>query len=322
MKKTIFIFLFTSLFIYGNAQKYQPIDSTVIWSAEEVGKNLASCYIKTDCKYYLKGFELNNSNFWFKVFKSYSASGISFPACTTFVPGPPVLNSFYGYVFDDTLNRKVYFKYTLPPNYTPATNDLVYDFKNKNVGDTIYTFPTWPSAYRFGINAIDSVLFSGKYHKRYLTTIVPSHIFLTGKQVTFTEGIGSSLGAFNYTVNPMGEAWSYLLCFSSPTETMSITNHSVYTTGGSCSNIALGISETTLSTIGIFPNPAADSFIIKGIKTEAPYLFYNSIGQIQLSGVVKNGEAIKTEALSEGIYFVYIATGQGTEIKKLLIQRE
>lgn len=323
--RKILLFLFSIFSFLAGAQKYRSIDTTLIWSTEEVGKNMASCYVQSQCKYYLKGFELNNSNFWYKIYKSYSASGISFPACTTFVSGPPVLNSFYGYVFDDTLNKKIYFKYSLPPNYTPVTSDLTYDFNNKNVGDTIYSFPTWLSSYRFGINSTDSVLFSGKYHKRYLTTIVPNHIFLTGKQITFTEGIGSSLGAFGYTINPMGEAWSYLLCFASPTQTMSITNHSVYTNSGSCSNITLGMNEKGLTKGGVFPNPASNYFSIENRNNdseEITYLVYNSLGQIQLSGTFSGQIKINTETLSSGIYFVKLSAHSESETKKLMIQKE
>lgn len=323
MKKAIYIFLFIFLFAFSNAQKYQPIDSTTTWSTEEVGKNMASCYIKTECKYYLKGYELNNSRVWNKVFRSYFSYGVSFPQCTTYTAPPPVYNVQYGFVHNDSINKKVYFVYTLPSNFTPAPNNVVYDF-NKVVGDSMYVNPGL-SPFKFVINSIDSILFSGKYHKRFLTSSTPSIFYLANTQVTFVEGVGSSLGALTLTVNPMGEATSNLICFASPTQTMSITNHSVYTNGGSCNNLALGMNKESLTSGNIFPNPASNYFIIQPANNnneEINFQVFNTLGQIQLAGTVKGQTQINTETLGNGVYFMKLFTNSGSETKRLLIQKE
>ncbi|MBP7809382.1 MAG: T9SS type A sorting domain-containing protein [Bacteroidia bacterium] len=323
MKKVIYIFLFVFLFVFSNAQKYQPIDSTITWSTQEVGKNMASCYIKTECKYYLKGYELNNSRIWNKVYRSYFSYGVSWPQCTTYTAPPPVYNVQYGFMNNDSINKKVYFVYNLPPNFTPAPNNLVYDF-NKVVGDSMYVNPGL-SPFKFVINSIDSILFSGKYHKRFLTSSTPSIFYLANTQVTFVEGVGSSLGALTLTVNPMGEATSNLVCFASPTQTMSISNHSVYANSSACNNITLGISNNHLSEGGIFPNPASNHFMIENNgsnQEEITYEVYNSLGQIQLSGIATGQTKINTETLCSGIYFVKLSNHSQSDIKKLVIQKE
>lgn len=317
--------LFSVFSLWAGAQKYQPIDSTMMWSTEEVGKNMASCYIKSYCKYYLKGYELNNGRAWSKVYRSYYSQGVSFPQCTTYTPPPPVYNAMFGYVNNDTLNKIVYFVDNLPLNFTPTFTNVAYDF-NKTVGDTMYfKIPSMASMYKFPISSIDSVLFSGKYHKRFFTNCYPSAFYLANTKVTFVEGIGSSLGAFTHTVNGMGEYTSNLVCFASPTQTMSITNHSVYTNSSFCNTIALGISKNNLTEGIIFPNPASNYFIIQNgdnSSSETEYEVYNSLGQIQIRGIVKGQKQINTETLSSGVYFIKLSSGPQTEIKKLLIQKE
>lgn len=308
------------------AQQYRPFDSTTVWSSEYGYKySSATCYLLENQKYYMNGYVIDLGRIWHKVYCSKVTQVHPFSSCATppTIP-PPVFNALRGYLYNDVLNKKVYFKQTAPSSSTLSPNDVWYDF-NKTVGDSLYLrnpsyiFPY----YKFKINSTDSILFSGNYHKRFFVTCVPAAINIANP-LSFVEGIGSSLGPFDALINGMGEQYTNLLCFASPTQTMSITNHSVYTTGGSCSNITLGIIKNSINEGGIFPNPASNYFIIQNGDghEELIYEVYNSIGQIQLSGTVIGQKQINTETLSNGIYFIKISTNIQSEIKKLLIQKE
>ena len=311
------------------SQKYQPIDSTIVWSTEEFGKLMTGCYQQSYCKYYQKGYELNNSRVWTKVYISHYEQAMGpWNYCMTYVAPGTVYNAFFGYMYNDTVTKKVYYKGYLPTNYTPTNTDVVYDF-NKTVGDTMYLQSGMNYPFKFPIASIDSILFSGKYHKRFFTTCSPNYpIMLSNKWVTFTEGIGSSLGALTQTVNGMGEFGSSLVCFASPTQTMSITTHSIYANSTNCYNLALGINHIKEEEIfSVYPNPANDQITISKIPSgeqELNYSIINLLGSIQQSGLIENKEnKIQLKGIPTGVYFLKIVSKENIILtKKITILRE
>ena len=70
----------------------------------------------------------------------------------------------------------------------------------------------------------------------------------------------------------------------------------------------IGLNESQVSKLTIFPNPAKNSFRIKGIKEECPLLIYNSLGMLVKSDTVKAEQDIDVNDLASGLYLVRCGT--------------
>ena len=193
------------------------MDSTTVWSSEYGYKYSSStCYLQENQKYYIKGYVVDLGRVWHKVYTTRVTQVHPMSFCSTPPSLPaPIYNSLRGYLYNDVANKKIYILNLAPSNYTLSPNDVWYDF-NKTVGDSLYfRHPSYsPPVYKFKINSIDSILFSGKYHKRFLTTCVPSAINVPNP-VSFIEGVGSSFGPFDAGINPMGEQFTNCLLYTS-----------------------------------------------------------------------------------------------------------
>ncbi len=291
MKRKIYFLVLAVLCLTTLAQKYRPLDSTLKWSAERFYKVNGFCLMTTYSSYHISGYTLNSGRIWHKLYESgnHSPSG---QWCTSFPP--PFNNALSGYIYNDSLNRKVYYVNNLPANYSPVQSDMLYDF-NKSVGDTFFIM----NSFNFKINSIDSLLFSNKYHKRYHTSAIGQSP-LQGN-ITFVEGIGSSIGPFVHA--SFFESGSRLLCFASPTQTMTITNFSMYN-NGYCQGLAVDIDEKERHSIqSIYPNPFHNSLIVDLPATEIRV--YDALGHLVLEKKIsKDKNYLETEFLSPGIYFL------------------
>ncbi len=330
MKKIIIVSLLALVSIAGYSQKYRLFDSTTVWGTEYAQKVQTNCYTLENDKYFIKGYELNNGNIWLKVFYNYTKywHPASAGYCYTM---PPVLNPtngnniLLGYLYNDSINKRVYFTTTLTANYVPPANKILYDF-NKVLGDTMYyTNPYMPPNMpaKFKINAIDSILFSGKYHKRFLGT--SNFIVNSSTTVSFTEGIGSSIDPFSPVRSSFFESWSYLLCFASPSHSLSVSNHTVLTNGG-CTNLVMNISEKEKSSFDIFPNPAADHLSVtveQSAYAKINYEFINVVGELKQKGeLTAVSTHINLQHLANGIYFInFYKEGTIVLSKKIVVDR-
>lgn len=300
------------MFTVAYSQKYQPVDSTTAWSSEYGYKYSSStCYLLENQKYYIKGYVVDLGRVWHKVYTTRvtQVHPSSFCSSTPSLPSP-IYNSLRGYLYNDIANKKIYILSSAPSNYTLSPNDVWYDF-NKTVGDSLYfRHPSYtPFPYKFKINSVDSILFSGKYHKRFLTTCVPSAINVPNP-VSFIEGIGSSFGPFDALINPMGEQFTNLICFSSPTHTMAVTNHTAYTTSTFCNNIVLGMQESTNNDFIFYPNPASNTISFHNVKPGTNYQIHSPSGVLVQEGVLENKLSISIDLVADGIYFISLS-GEG-----------
>jgi hypothetical protein len=324
---TVFIFLINKTF----SQKYQPVDSTTVWATNYYYKtNPYYCYESQNLKYFSKGYELNNGNIWLKI--QFSAQNYSYatPSNPNCVNSNWFSNGFIGYLFNDTINKRVFFRNSifgaLPPNHIPlsttsGTNELIYD-SNKMVGDSMYV-----SSYNsyFKILSIDSVLFSGKYHKRFLATISPPNGSLP--KISLLEGIGSSIDPFTPYKAAGFESGSKLLCFASPTDSISVTSHTVFTNGNlGCANLSLNnVKEIEKFDLSIYPNPASDHISVVLEQNSAVgtnYKVVNLLGQEHLTGTLKETKNdIDLVDLKSGIYFInFYKNDRFVLCKKIVIQ--
>ena len=139
MRKFILVCFLFSLFRTSYSQKYQPIDSTLIWNTRNSIRINSGfcCYAEIKSSFQFQGYVLNNGNIWLGLYESAIYSN----ACPMSCPNLPLpsnfTNGFVGYISNDTLNKKVYFTNTLTTNFTPSVSNLVYDFLNKNIGDSL-----------------------------------------------------------------------------------------------------------------------------------------------------------------------------------------
>lgn len=294
MKKRIYLLLYAVLPLAVVPQKYQPLDSTVVWSTRRISKQGGGgCAMETRSRYYMKGYSLNNGRVWNKLYESGHSwlNGM----CGSMFPDPPFNDVLYGYIYNDSLNRMVYYVSNLTANYTPVIADILYDF-NKAVGDTIFINPY---SLKFRVDSIDSLLFSNKYHKRYHTADVAG-TSLQSIDVTFTEGIGSSVGPFVHS--SFFESYSELLCFAGPSQTMTIWNFSTYT-DGYCAGLVIGVDEEEKHVQEVYPNPFQRSLMVDLPATEVR--IYDTEGRLVLEQQTSGGkDHLETGFLSPGIYFL------------------
>ena len=207
----------------------------------------------------------------------------------------------------------------------PPANKILYDF-NKVLGDTMYYNNPYmpPNMYaKFKITAIDSILFSGKYHKRFLGT--SDFILNSSVTVSFAEGIGSSIDPFSPVRSGFFESWSYLLCFASPSHSLSVSSHTVLANGG-CNNLVMKLDEKEKNSFGIFPNPASDHLSItveQSAYEKINYEFINVVGEVKQKGELTAASTnINLQHLASGIYFInFYKEGTIVSGKKIVIDR-
>jgi hypothetical protein len=327
IKKTIFFIILSLYLNIIYSQKYQPVDSTTVWATEYVYKIDGTCYVQENGKSYIKGYVLNNGNKWLKIFYSKTSNWHpNSPSATcmnlSYTMPAQSLNQASGYLLNDSLNKKVYVKNSLPVNYTPTNADVLYDFNNKLVGDTLYvTGSVLPL--KFKINTIDSVLFTGKYHKRFITAYTGSSIANT--MYSFTEGIGSSIHPFSPGINAMGEQYRKLLCFASPTLSIAVSTHTVFA-NGTCANFVMNLSERNKFEFNIYPNPVSDKLSIVNVQfvpEKIDYELIDLVGQLKQKGELKeNRNDIGLQNLSDGIYFInFYKEGSIISSTKIIVSR-
>ena len=322
-KKIVFLLALTLVIKVIYSQHYRAFDSTTTWGTEFVYKVDGTCYVQENKKYKIQGSVLNNGNKWLQV----GAQGQSHwhpnsPVMTCmslsfFMPGP--YNTTVGFLLNDTINKRVYFKNNLPANYTPTLSDVLYDF-NKVVGDTFVFSGCLP--YKLKIYKIDSVLFSGKYHKRFVTAVVPFPI--GNSRVSIIEGIGCTIDPFFPSINGMNEQYRNLLCFASPLQSQTVMNDTTFT-NGVCNNLLLNLKQATLSKIAIYPSPADDNIIVmhdeEGVD-KLEYTIVDVMGRPVLKGtLLQNDRNIPIKNLNNGIYFVNFSDSNGSFSKKIVVAR-
>ena len=306
------------------AQKYQPIDSTLILNTNgnfRVSSG-SGCYVYEDASFQYKGYVINNGNKWYKLYQSAIYSRVFFtPPCTSGNVPSNFNNGFVGYVLNDSLNKKVYFTPTLTANYTPTASDIMYDFYNKNVGDSVgwkpvsptlnyYTYPN--GIQKFKILSIDSLLFAGKFHKSY--TVQNNTVFSYPLYVI--EGIGSTRGPWNSIFSDF-ERGSKLTCFSKPQHAVSVSNYTVFSPmpTAQCGTINM-VPEVELPVFSISPNPVSNILNIADLEPEQ-IVITDIFGKVVLEQN-ENASKVNVQALPPGLYMIRLSSRNRTFISKFI----
>jgi len=208
---------------------------------------------------------------------------------------------------------------------------MVYDFTNTNVGDTIYTNVLSGNPNLFGhlVTETDSVLIGTKYHKR-LHLQEPSNSYNTEYWI---EGVRSSWGL------PFATFWSItdnsydLSCFYENQELEYSNPSPVY---GFCQapqpTITCDIVSSTTSQhvtknslFSMYPNPGFDEVTLDVNNPgheDMQLNIYDITGGLVRSLVLDQGQLmINVENLNSGIYFVVLKSDDLIESRRLVIQR-
>lgn len=335
--KRIFIVLILFIAQHSNAQKYRAFDTTVTWHTIRSGwGSTMNCFSDNSYNYYTKGYEINNGLYWHKVYANIISGYYTGPTSSCPSPAPVASNTFVGYYYNDTLNKKVYFvpSGSLTPNFVPSNSNILFDFLNRNVSDVFNIGP----GLGYQINSIDSVLFSGKYHKTYNCTTT----FSVNYSPTFAyviEGIGSSVGVFNPDWNINSQKSTPLLCFSNANNTKYLVGAArtqnwpkAIRDTSTCAWIVTGARQypnTAQNIVNIYPNPT-NEFLMLDLSSEADIksvLIYNSTGQlIKQKEIIYKAEktALRTNDLPNGVYLLQLLnadTSNKSTITRFIIAR-
>jgi hypothetical protein len=246
------------------------------------------------------------------------------------------MKSPVGFMREDTLARKVFFKETLA-----SPEELLYDF-SLNVGDSVaLTFPnnnTWNGNYRADSIVVKNTRGGPRKHfymRKHMNNPSPQ-----GYYYVFIEGVGSTFHVlYKYGwLNPyscqlqsntscshiwdMGLSCKYddrLKKYQSCTFMLAQQNFCMNPVD-SCNyrNICGGLkSYTRAEDLKIFPNPANDHLTIKfegTMYSEIDVKVFNVLGE-EMKGIIPSINAVskeillKTSSLKNGMYFIELMNG-------------
>jgi len=237
---------------------------------------------------------------------------------------------FKGYYCNDSANKLVYYRSL--PAATPTATDILFDF-NKTLNDTFYISGQFATV-KYKVLFIDSILFSAKYHKRFIgkkSNNVGGWDYVIADTAYFIEGVGSSFGTFENSFDPgMSPSVNPITCFSSPTDGKYFVrpNQDYFASPTSvqytvsCNNILTGIKNNqNQSGFKYYPNPVNHSLILEfGDQQNIKSInIFNALGQVvYFLSSSKIKEEIETSHLPSGIYFMNIKSDKGQMTYKII----
>jgi hypothetical protein len=183
---------------------------------------------------------------------------------------------------------------------------LMYNF-DIEIGDTVlvpqYANGPYSSGY---VEESDSILIGTEYHKRYFIQCWEWH------SMHIIEGVGSDLGLIYYDI-PWVDIWGNLYCFS--------LNDTIFNTDGSGGNEAgncwqyIGIPETSVEQMEIYPNPVTDYI----------HISYNKECKLELIDLTGRqcrqsmSNSIYVQDMEQGSYFLRVYSVSGTLLNQFKI---
>ena len=279
---------------HGQTAVYHPFpDSNASWNERCFGLNPSHTCMNEDFKtLFINGDTILGSFTYHKIYRV----GYTVYSCWN-PPTQPVYQNYTAYydgaIRQDSLQKKVFI--------WAGKDTLLYDF-NLNVGDTVPPSVVTGS-FLLVVNTIDSVLVGSKYHKRFNcqgSQPVPED--------TLVEGIGSVLyGLYNMKgIYPDGGC--KFICFAHNTAT--------YPANSNCSTLTTNITETTIPTINLSPNPFSTQTTLQTAERlqNASLTVYNSVGLTVKRVDNLTGQTIifHRDNLPSGLYFVRLTQDGNT----------
>ena len=82
----------------------------------------------------------------------------------------------------------------------------------------------------------------------------------------------------------------------------------------------VGVEESTLESVSIYPNPVNSMLTIDGGSAEYSYALYNGMGQIVANGKTQGVERVNVSDLAKGVYFLRLTTGTQVRVEKVVVE--
>ncbi len=228
-------------------------------------------------------------------------------------------------------DKRIYFK-----DFVTGNIELLYDFNNRNIGDTLHIgkFNIDGKVY-FIINAVDSVLIDGKYRKRYGFKVVRSDngtpFWDAGYKLV--EGIGALTGLFDaYRLE--GETRFELLCFAHKGNVLynrlRLQGSSEYPCDYTLEQLRIGVerAENKARILSVYPNPASNNvyILVNAVNTNADFTI-DIIGKegsvLTSTSVLANNNTndipINISHLQNGYYTLRIQSENTVSQHKLIV---
>ncbi len=294
MKSLFFIALFLLSVLQIRSQNYHKIiDTTNKWNVLEIIQLLCGC----DPFTVTHSFTISNNT----VFNNQSYK-IIIDSLYQNVPGTSdyyySVNN-YGFLREDTLNKKVFFKRDNILN----EEILLYDF-NIVVADTFKG-----NNQSLVVLSADSISINNHFNKRI--KLKNSYSF-NSDTIIWIEGIGSLNGLFYLNDGLFDQ--NQLLCYWKNNNLLYSLNNPLY----QCLfALMTDLSETkTIKDISIFPNPTMDIINFNNIENIAEIAIYDIQGKnIMTNKIIKEKSFIDLKSLSNGIYILQIGVNRFRVIK-------
>ncbi len=323
MKRILILLVFIYSAKINVAQQYQPFPTdSAVW--RQIGEQHFSPYVERwDYTYALSGDTTILGQTYHKIYHKGTYSNYEETWGFYFVleSGPyPDNRGYIGAMREDSLKHIYFFR---GPDYfgvSDSVERLLYDF-NLNVGDTLPV--TVNSSYTVNVvDAVDSILLGGVYHKSFLIRDVASG----PPYFALVEGMGSTIGLME-AQNVFFERYDNLECFTKSGTTV-YENHQSSFSGSPNYGCALpgtvGINEHSKDgPFNVFPNPTTGILILKTPFSENTRVeIADVLGKVIYKTEFTTAEnQIDLESFPKGVYFLKATSGNHPErIQKIILQ--
>jgi hypothetical protein len=303
--------------IYAQSNVYHPFAGHgANWVTNSSGHSSncccsGMCVFEDESKYYICGDTLIENKNYTKLFRESRH--------TTYITGPPVCppgcysssTSFVnlglmGFITQDTLNKKVFFRY-----YSSQNDQLLYDF-DLQMGDTLPASIV-NQALTNVVTKIDSIQINGSYRKKYwISCDLDTTNFTCYNFTSLVEGFGSDLGLFA-SLTPNFEFSSYGSYTESNSQVLYLCN--------TLHNTELLKDDE----ISIYPNPSSEFITInlnqinrQNVSVE----LYDMLGKQIQSAIIYQGSTIAyfdTRTLYNGQYLIKLVAQENVITKTVSI---
>ncbi len=227
---------------------------------------------------------------------------ISYKKIMASVDSVATVGNFWAALREDTLTKKVYSISWAYPHEV-----VIYDF-GLAVGDS-FLFPLQGSDYYYKLDSITAItLLDGSVRRKFN--------FNYGI-LNWIEGIGSEI-SLNYPITMDPDIGFRLLCFEKSNIQLYFDS-SWQDLGNSCYIPFTGINTINKIDVEISPNPASNSFKIKGEQLLSYQLTDLNGKIIQENKITNDDELIPITSVSSGLYFLKVIGKEGIAFKKLII---
>lgn len=233
---------------------------------------------------------------------------------------------------DTTLNQISYKKILVTSDSISTSGQFWSALREDTIAKKVYSFswryPQEVLLYDFGLAAGDSFLFpmfydSNTYVKLDSITLI---MLLDGsirrkfnfsyEWLNWIEGIGSEISLdYPLTIDP--DRGFQLFCFQKSNARLYFESN--WFNGNSCYVPFTGINTINKIDVEISPNPASNSFKIKGEQLQSYQLTDLNGKIIQENKITNDDELIPILSVSSGLYFLKVIGKEGIAVKKLII---